>query len=94
MCIICLDQEEDDDNHVVSCSACKMNVHEGCYGLSPTTSTGGVQSWTCAKCENERQSEYTTNYKCVLCPVVGGAMKRTIENNWVHVVCAMFHVIL
>ncbi|KAJ1909648.1 putative PHD type zinc finger protein with BAH domain-containing protein, partial [Tieghemiomyces parasiticus] len=57
-------------------------------------------AWVCDPCVNVRQPYIATDYMCVLCcrpghsPLLGlprpfEALKRTVDNNWVHIWCAL-----
>jgi PREDICTED: similar to CG33182-PA len=46
---------------------------------------GEEKNWKCDRCKN---SDY--GISCILCPLRGGALKRTQdENKWVHITCAL-----
>lgn len=54
-----------------------------CYGIV-NVPTG---PWFCRKCESQ---ERAVRVKCELCPSKDGALKRTDNNGWAHVVCALY----
>jgi hypothetical protein len=44
-------------------------------------------------CRNNQEKRYSLDYKCVLCHhrrLKGYPLKRTIGNNWAHVICAVW----
>ncbi|XP_041123051.1 protein AF-17-like [Polyodon spathula] len=59
--------------------------HEGdaCYGIVQVP-TG---PWFCRKCESQ---ERAARVRCELCPHKDGALKRTDNGGWAHVVCALY----
>ncbi|KAJ3599566.1 hypothetical protein NHX12_033525 [Muraenolepis orangiensis] len=60
---------------------CFSTVHTSCYGVTPDTVQG---SWTCSRCAADAWA-----VECCLCNLRGGALKRTVDNRWVHVICAI-----
>ena len=54
-----------------------------CYGIV-TVPTG---PWYCRKCESQ---ERQARVRCELCPSKDGALKRTDNGGWAHVVCALY----
>ena len=43
--------------------------------------------WYCRKCESQ---ERQARVRCELCPSKDGALKRTDNGGWAHVVCALY----
>ena len=43
--------------------------------------------WYCRKCESQ---ERAARVRCELCPNKDGALKRTDNGGWAHVVCALY----
>ena len=43
--------------------------------------------WFCRKCESQ---ERAARVRCELCPSKDGALKRTDNGGWAHVVCALY----
>ncbi|GLD54855.1 protein AF-10 isoform X5, partial [Lates japonicus] len=43
--------------------------------------------WFCRKCESQ---ERAARVRCELCPHKDGALKRTDNGGWAHVVCALY----
>jgi hypothetical protein len=64
-CAVCNKMEPLGEQHL-SCRDCRLTVHRGCYGVSP--SQNGVK-WVCDMCCNDRNPMVSTSYECVLCPV-------------------------
>ncbi|XP_078272472.1 protein AF-10 isoform X2 [Rhinoraja longicauda] len=60
-----------------------METVDTCYGIVQVP-TG---PWFCRKCESQ---ERAARVKCELCPHKDGALKRTDNCGWAHVVCALY----
>ena len=82
-CCVCFDDKFWKENPLVTCDNCHLTVHQACYGI-PKLPDG---CWLCQTCESQ---ERMTRVKCELCPLKGGALKRTDTNGWAHVVCALY----
>ena len=82
-CSVCFDEKFWKENPLVDCDNCHLTVHQACYGI-PKLPDG---NWLCQTCESQ---ERMTRVKCELCPMKGGALKRTDTNGWAHVVCALY----
>lgn len=82
---MCSDDRGWPENPLVYCDgqSCTVAVHQACYGIV-TVPTG---PWYCRKCESQ---ERTARVKCELCPSKYGALKRTDNSGWAHVVCALY----
>ncbi|KAJ8951910.1 hypothetical protein NQ318_019889 [Aromia moschata] len=84
-CCVCSDDRGWSENPLVYCDgqSCTVAVHQACYGIV-TVPTG---PWYCRKCESQ---ERAVKVKCELCPSKYGALKRTDNSGWAHVVCALY----
>ncbi|XP_052873753.1 PHD finger protein 14 [Anopheles cruzii] len=91
ICCACLGDRSDDQNEIVECDGCGVTVHEGCYGVSESTSISSTISscstepWFCDACKAGIE-----NPDCELCPNKGGIFKETDVGKWVHLVCALY----
>ncbi|XP_075971693.1 uncharacterized protein LOC142973645 isoform X2 [Anticarsia gemmatalis] len=91
ICAGCLGSRSDDFNEIVECDGCGVTVHEGCYGVSDTTSesstvsSASTEPWFCEACKAG-----VTDPSCELCPNKGGIFKETEVGAWVHLVCALY----
>ncbi|XP_061962098.1 histone-lysine N-methyltransferase ATX2-like isoform X1 [Populus nigra] len=83
-CNVCHMDEEYENNLFLQCDKCRMMVHARCYGeLEPVD---GVL-WLCNLC---RPGAPDSTPPCCLCPVIGGAMKPTMDGRWAHLACAIW----
>ncbi|KAM4574217.1 lysine-specific demethylase 4A-like isoform 1-T1 [Fundulus diaphanus] len=73
--------EEDGTSLLISCLQCNVWVHTSCYGVNPA-SVG--MEWKCARCRANAMNE-----SCCLCLLRGGALHKTTNDKWVHVLCAV-----
>ncbi|XP_067271395.1 lysine-specific demethylase 4B [Pseudorasbora parva] len=72
---------DDGTSVLLSCTSCSLQVHASCYGVNPETKQDG---WMCSRCSS---MEWTA--ACCLCSLRGGALKKTTDDRWVHVICAV-----
>lgn len=54
------------EHKMLKCRDCRLHVHASCYGVVNPTGTG---PWYCDMCKNDHNTQVSTNYECVLCPV-------------------------
>ncbi|XP_013863535.1 lysine-specific demethylase 4A isoform X2 [Austrofundulus limnaeus] len=73
--------EEDGSSLLISCSQCSVWVHTSCYGVDPATVN---KEWKCSRCKANAMTE-----NCCLCSLRGGALHKTTNDKWVHVLCAV-----
>ncbi|VDO99181.1 unnamed protein product [Heligmosomoides polygyrus] len=79
-CCVCADENGWTDNPLIYCDGpgCEVAVHQGCYGIQEVPEG----EWLCAKCH--------VAARCELCPFGYGALKRTEQKGWAHVICALY----
>ncbi|VDL77879.1 unnamed protein product [Nippostrongylus brasiliensis] len=82
-CDICRAIDSEPDDEMVFCDGCNLCVHMSCYGLPELP----PDEWLCMKCK----LSFGRNPPCILCPTIGGALKRVDKTEqWAHVVCALW----
>ncbi|XP_027356795.1 protein Jade-1 [Abrus precatorius] len=98
LCCVCQSTDGDPSDPIVFCDGCDLMVHASCYG-NPLSKGIPEGDWFCERCRfiQREKSKGNTNSNdnnnnvvcCALCPVKEGAMKRTTDARWAHVVCAV-----
>lgn len=81
-CSVCTDPE-DQGNKLFVCKNCGVYIHALCYGIDIEVEP--LDHWVCSPCRSG-----IVEPTCVLCLQKTGAMKITSNNDWVHVICALF----
>lgn len=81
-CCVCTDPEGA-ENQFFFCKVCGICIHALCYGIDTDVESSDL--WLCSPC-----TEGFSQSSCVLCFQTNGAMKKTSNGKWVHVICALF----
>ena len=84
-CVVCFDGSSNEDNQIVFCDSCNIAVHQSCFGVFQVPDG----DFYCDRCQEE-DHVHIENRACTLCPLKGGAFKRTTCGRWVHVFCALW----
>jgi hypothetical protein len=85
VCDVCRSPYSEDGNEMIFCDTCNVCVHQACYDIDEIP----AGDWYCQPC---RELGRVDKACCVLCPNKNGAMKRTPDNYWAHVSCALWVV--
>ncbi|KAK9153200.1 hypothetical protein Sjap_000680 [Stephania japonica] len=90
VCGVCRSTDGDPSDPIVLCDGCDAMVHALCYG-SPLNQGVPEGDWFCATCQQSPSSPRngTGELCCCLCPVKGGVMKPTTDDQWAHIACAL-----
>ena len=92
LCCVCQSTDGDPADPIVLCDGCDLMVHASCYG-NPLSKGVPEGDWFCERCrfkdDEHRGKGGFSSCSCCLCPVKEGAMKRTTDQRWAHIVCAV-----
>ncbi|VDP92795.1 unnamed protein product [Echinostoma caproni] len=85
ICMVCLGDNDDPNDELIECDGCGVVVHEDSIFMSSGASSSSTDAWFCEACLAGVRNPY-----CELCPNTSGAFKRTDNNRWVHLICALY----
>eukprot|EP00005_Dracoamoeba_jomungandri_P002343 CAMPEP_0174261300 /NCGR_PEP_ID=MMETSP0439-20130205/11350_1 /TAXON_ID=0 /ORGANISM="Stereomyxa ramosa, Strain Chinc5" /LENGTH=786 /DNA_ID=CAMNT_0015345755 /DNA_START=53 /DNA_END=2413 /DNA_ORIENTATION=+ len=103
LCQICRIGDSTSEDVIVFCDGCNVAVHQHCYGIAEIPSGswfcakcsylkehGKAMPKDVDKVVHIVQDDDRDEPSCCLCEMKNGALKRTVEGKWAHVVCAMW----
>ncbi|KAM0886852.1 hypothetical protein ACQ4PT_029460 [Festuca glaucescens] len=90
LCAVCRSTDGDPSDPIVFCDGCDLMVHATCYG-NPLAQSIPDGDWFCSLCSDKAGTKKGKPARppCCLCPGRGGAMKRTTDEAWAHIECAV-----
>ena len=53
-------------DELLKCRDCRLHAHRSCYGVHLDSRSKG---WLCDMCHNDHNTQVSTTYECVLCPI-------------------------
>ena len=105
LCMCCFDGGIHEANNILFCDGCNATMHQACYGVKEVPE-GDYFCDRCQYLKDLelvsslaekspgisfRNAESLKDaVKCCLCPVYHGALKKTVDGQWVHVCCAIW----
>lgn len=84
-CQVCGELDEDEEDFILQCDNCKSCVHMSCYSVKDAPHG---RLWLCDVCSINSDAEERP--ACAVCPIRGGALKRTTCGKWCHPACALW----
>lgn len=78
-CSLCSDHSVY-ENPILKCEKCDLRVHALCYGIQNG-------KFVCSPCAAEVDAK---TIQCAICQKSEGAMKKSTNGGWVHVICGLF----
>lgn len=85
-CEICGESDTSNCNVIVLCDDCDLAVHQECYGVSHIPEG----PWLCRVCSEKARWRMSVSPQCIMCPWPRGALRKTSDHRWAHVLCAHF----
>eukprot|EP01083_Nonionella_stella_P066615 175596_1 len=94
-CWVCFNGDSQDINAILRCSECSVAVHQRCYGVLEVPQeaadlTAFKTAWKCKRCTYEAENPHAELVRCAVCPCPDGPYKRTDDERWAHVTCAIW----